>query len=123
MANGYKYQILLVDDDDKFRKNVREFLENRLRNCKYWEAVNGHEALLLVYEKKFDIVICDYDMPVMDGAEFIYKIRKWLRLEIPVILVSDAVLEQDFTKMGFDSFVNKRDMQQSLFNQVRKFIY
>ncbi|MGE5473283.1 MAG: response regulator [Ignavibacteriales bacterium] len=115
-------QILLVDDDDNFRARIRFYLGKVLQNCDFKEAVNGYEALQLVNEKRFDLIISDFDMPIMGGEEFTYKVRKWLHLETPIILVTDLFFEQEYSSMGFSSFVHKSDIHESLLNQVRKFI-
>lgn len=65
-------KVLVVDDS----ATVRQSLSFTLQNAGYEpvEAVNGLVALKIL-EKKFDLVITDLNMPVMDGMEFIRKVR------------------------------------------------
>ena len=52
------------------------------------EAKNGKEALALLKEHKFDMVITDIDMPEMNGFETCQKIREIDKSHIPIIFLS-----------------------------------
>jgi CheY-like chemotaxis protein len=81
-------RILLVDDNPNglsARKQVLEELGHRIAT-----ANNGPDALEQFTRHKFDLVVTDYKMPRMDGAELITKLRK-LAPELPIILVSGFV--------------------------------
>jgi DNA-binding response OmpR family regulator len=67
-------KILLVDDDDAFREQSSQLL----RHAGYivTTAVNGNEALRLVQDNVFDLVITDLIMPEKEGIETIVKMRK-----------------------------------------------
>jgi len=114
-------EILLVDDDTIFVNKLRRLLQNRFKNCDFIEAKNGKEALCTTNNHRFDLIICDYEMPVMDGREFISGIRKW-GLQTPVILLTTLYLAQSYSQMGFTSFVHKSDTEVLLPKEVRKFI-
>ncbi len=60
-------------------------------------AANGAEAVSLVDQRRFDLVLMDLQMPVMDGFEATRRIRKAHR-DLPVIALSAAVLEADRQK-------------------------
>jgi CheY-like chemotaxis protein len=57
--------ILVVDDDKSIRNLIKVYLENEGYNI--MEASNGAEALILINENNFDLVILDVMMPVLDG--------------------------------------------------------
>ncbi len=66
--------ILIVDDMD----SMRGFLKAILRDCGYkyiYEASDGLEALNLVQSRYVDLIISDWNMPKMDGLEFLQTIR------------------------------------------------
>jgi two-component system chemotaxis response regulator CheY len=67
-------QILTVDDS----ASVRQMVSFTLRNagCEVTEAVDGKDGLGQAGRRKFDLVITDLNMPVMDGIEMIASIRK-----------------------------------------------
>ena len=66
--------ILLVDDNRDGLLVRRSLLEEV--GCRVKIAINGEEGLKLFEAEKFDVVVTDYRMPRMDGAELIQRIRK-----------------------------------------------
>lgn len=53
------------------------------------EAVNGKKAFQMLQEKKFDLLITDWNMPKLDGRELLIKIRSDPRLQnFPVLVVT-----------------------------------
>ncbi len=61
-------QILIIDDDENVRLGLRMLLVSE--GYKVLEAKNGNEALALMEIKKPDVILCDVEMPIMDGFEF-----------------------------------------------------
>jgi diguanylate cyclase (GGDEF)-like protein len=84
-----KSNILIIDDSEALRKNVREALQ-RARLTEYcFEAKSGLEGIKVLMEKRVDLIICDIIMPEFDGFKFL--ISKGSRPEfdsIPVILLT-----------------------------------
>jgi two-component system chemotaxis response regulator CheY len=67
-------QVLVVDDSAVIRKVARRILENmNFRTC---EAENGVVALAICQNAMPDIIFLDWNMPVMDGYEFLKELRK-----------------------------------------------
>jgi DNA-binding response OmpR family regulator len=67
-------KILLVDDDDNFRAMLGRVLGDAGHIVTM--AVNGNEALRLVQENAFDLVITDLMMPEKEGIETIVELRR-----------------------------------------------
>src|SRR5699024_46944 len=66
---------LIVDDNDNNRKILRRMLE--IKDIQVEEAESGWKALMiLIDDSKFDVIIMDYHMPIMDGIETIRKIKE-----------------------------------------------
>ncbi|MEM9495199.1 MAG: response regulator [Pseudomonadota bacterium] len=103
-------RILLADDNDVNRKVVHVFLASH--QVKIADAANGLEALKLLDEQPFDIVLLDIQMPVMDGVETLKRIRKKnseLRT-IPVLALTADAMEGDrerYMAMGMDGYIPK----------------
>ncbi|MBI1359789.1 MAG: response regulator [Alphaproteobacteria bacterium] len=114
-------RILLVDDNPVNRQVVKLFLASL--DAVFIEAINGREALEKLSRERFDIVLLDVHMPVMDGKETIRQIRNstedWR--DIPVIaLTADAMSgdKERYLGMGMNDYVSKpidsRELAQKL---------
>ena len=81
-------KILLVDDSSLARKHIKRTLASMgLDNID--EAVNGLEAVELLSNNLFDLVVTDYNMPEMDGRELSAYIREQSSQQsIPIIMVT-----------------------------------
>ena len=70
----YPYSILLVDDEELVRENYANYLDSRFE--KVYEACDGSDAYDTYLKKSPDIIITDIQMPIMNGIEFISKVRE-----------------------------------------------
>ena len=102
-----KSKILVVDDESRMRKLVRDFLVK-----KYYEVVeaaDGEEALYLFFEKNdIDLVILDVMMPKMDGWQVCREIREYSK--IPIIMLTAKSDERDELlgfELGVDEYISK----------------
>ena len=87
-----KLKILVVDDESRMRKLVRDFLE-REGFC-VLEAENGLEAVDRFYEEKdIALIILDVMMPKMDGWGVCREIRK--ESKVPIIMLTARGDERD----------------------------
>jgi len=77
-------RILIVDDEASIRRTLREILE--YEKYKVADAANGMEAIQLVNDHEFDVILCDIKMPEMDGIETLEVIKKMT--DTPVIMIS-----------------------------------
>ena len=118
-ARGAK--ILLVDDNPVNRQVVKLFLAPL--DPVFVEAVNGREALDKLATERFDIVLLDVHMPVMDGKETIKRIRNSNEVwrDIPVIALTADAMSGDrerYLGMGMNDYVSKpidsRELAQKL---------
>ena len=81
-------RVLLVDDSGNARRFMRRVLEN-LGVRDIVEAENGREAAALLAETMVDLIVTDYNMPEMDGREFVEHIRqKSWQQSVPVLMVT-----------------------------------
>ncbi len=69
------YRLLIVDDEKIERNGIRFLLKQMDFKCEIEEAVNGAEALKLIREKDYDILLTDVKMPFMDGIELIGRVK------------------------------------------------
>lgn len=83
-------KILVVDDEESVRKTLARALK-RL-SLEVWEAEDGEKGLELALSNAFDLVITDYQMPMLDGMELIARCRQQYP-KLPFILISGEQLE------------------------------
>lgn len=107
ISGGENLAILCVEDDTTTRLLYHAIFEDL--SCTIFFANDGLEALELFASHKPDIIITDYQMPKMDGLEFIEKVRKQDR-EIPILLVSaieDINVVVKAIELNVSSFIQK----------------
>lgn len=106
-ANMDKLKILVVDDEARMRKLVKDFLVKK--NFDVLEAGDGEEAVDIFYEKKdIALIILDVMMPKMDGWEVCREIRK--NSKVPIIMLTAKSDEKDELlgfDLGIDEYITK----------------
>lgn len=96
-------KILVVDDESRMRKLVKDFLTKK--NFQVLEAGNGEEAMDIFYEERdIALIILDVMMPKMDGWEVCREIRK--NSKVPIIMLTARSDERD-ELLGFDLGVDE----------------
>jgi CheY-like chemotaxis protein len=118
-------RILAVDDSKAmlaFYRNIAPALKVELLT-----AFNGKEALeLLEKGEVFNLIITDMNMPVMNGIEFVRKLREHSEFkDIPVVMVStesDHSQKELAAKAGVNDFIQKPFTNDEIQNKIKKFI-
>lgn len=95
------YKILIADDEEKIREVIKEYAE--FEGYRVSEAENGMQALEMVKEQDFDIIILDIMMPKLDGFSACKEIKKIK--DIPVLMLSARGEEYD-KLFGFETGVD-----------------
>ena len=99
-------QILVVDDESRMRKLVKDFLQRE--GYAVLEAGDGMEAMDIFYEQKIDLVILDVMMPRMDGWQTCREIRR--DSTVPIIMLTARSEERDELQgfeLGVDEYISK----------------
>lgn len=100
-------KILVVDDESRMRKLVRDFLERA--GFQVFEAGDGMEALDVFYDNQdIGLIILDVMMPKMDGWEVCREIRK--ESKVPIIMLTARGEERDELngfELGVDEYISK----------------
>ena len=102
-----KIKILVVDDESRMRKLIRDFLERE--GYQILEASDGVEALDIFYaEKNIDLILLDVMMPRMDGWQVCKEVREYSK--VPIMMLTARAEEQNELKgfeLGVDEYVTK----------------
>ena len=98
-----KLKILVVDDESRMRKLVKDFLVRK--NYDVIEAENGEQAIDLFFSKKdIALIILDVMMPKMDGWQVCKEVRQYSK--VPIIMLTAKSDEKD-ELLGFDLGVDE----------------
>jgi two-component system, cell cycle response regulator DivK len=101
--------ILLVEDDSKSRKLVRDLLT--VKGYTLVEAETGEEGVRLAQERRPSLVLMDIRLPGIDGIQALERLRAEVATrEIPVMAMTASVMAGDRRKVldaGFDAFLSK----------------
>lgn len=102
-----KFKILVVDDESRMRKLVKDFLVKS--EYQVLEAENGEEALDIFFaEKDISLIILDVMMPKMDGWQVCREIRG--ASKVPIIMLTAKSDERDELlgfELGVDEYISK----------------
>lgn len=117
-------KILLVDDVRFFIELEKNYLS--VVDCEIYTASDGKEALEVACEQIPDLVLLDYEMPVMSGIEFIKEAKKNEKLkDIPIVVVSSFVddeLENNLRKNGVSHILKKPFTEDKFIQCVKEFL-
>ena len=101
--------ILIVEDNDKNMKLVRDVLQ--VKGYQTLEAATAEDGIALAQAHSPDLVLMDIQLPGMNGIEALGVLRADAATErIPVIAVTASVMQQDrkkITEAGFDGYIGK----------------
>jgi Response regulators consisting of a CheY-like receiver domain and a winged-helix DNA-binding domain len=98
--------ILVVDDDKSIRNLIKVYLENE--GYSVTEAANGAEALIMINENEFDLVILDVMMPILDGISACLKIRESYTMPIIFLSAKDEEIHKiEGLTIGADDYITK----------------
>jgi CheY-like chemotaxis protein/HPt (histidine-containing phosphotransfer) domain-containing protein len=116
-------KILLVEDNEMNRV-VAETILNQY-GASISEAVNGVEAVDAIRLNKYDIVLMDIQMPVMDGLEATRVIRNEIRSNIPIIALTANAVKGEMEKCiqaGMNDYLSKPFEEEDLIRLIAKWL-
>jgi CheY-like chemotaxis protein len=113
----------LVDDDEMTRKHLKRLLEKNGYPLSI--AENGQEALNTLKREKFDIILMDIQMPVINGIQATKEIRAggYGETNIPIVALTAYAMSGDrekFLQAGMDDYIPKPVSREDLIQKVEK---
>lgn len=113
-------EILVVEDDDDCREILAGVLRRKFREMVVSTAVNGRDGIRKFSESSPGVVVTDMNMPEMNGAEMVAKIRE-LRPETKiVVLTADTATAPQEHSPVCDHYVLKPVDYRDLFSAIEK---
>lgn len=112
-------RILVVDDEEPLRACLRMMLE--MEGHQVTEAANGAEALTQFSLGEFDLVVTDYQMPVMEGNQLAVRL-KLLAPSLPILMVTASGRARRGVENPVDALLNKPFAVTELQRTLRKLL-
>ena len=125
MGDETRLKFLIVDDFSTMRRVVRSLLKEM--GCTHAEeAEDGAVALRMLKSQPFDFVVCDINMPNMDGFEFLKAAKADPVLQhIPVLMVTAEARKEDIVRAaqsGAAGYIVKPFTKVTLEEKVTKIV-
>ena len=115
--------ILIVDDTATARNLVRSTLQNHFGTETILTAANGREALDILRQNRVDIIISDWNMPVMTGEEFLYEVRQNPATKKTPFIMMTSNEDRDFIvtaiQLGVTNYIIKPFTPHELNEKIR----
>ena len=111
--------ILIVEDEQKIRTALRDFLE--FHACKVREAVDGLDAERAVAEKQFDLILLDLMLPKISGEQLCTKWRQE-GLQSPIIMLTAKGQQKEKIvglNLGADDYITKPFSLEELLARIK----
>ena len=114
--------VLIVEDNEKNRKLVRDILQ--FQGYRTLEAENGGDGLALAAGHKPDVILMDIRLPDMDGVHALQRLRSETATKsIRVVALTAFAMPQDRERLlaaGFDGYISKPIDVKGFPEQVRQ---
>ncbi|MFM2227024.1 MAG: hypothetical protein RL664_367 [Bacteroidota bacterium] len=125
MQKSLKGLRVLAAEDNELNRMVLQVI---LKKCEVVLSIaqNGQEAIDLIQEKKFDIVLMDVQMPLVDGLEATKYIRDELKLNTPIIGLSANAMREEVEicrQAGMNDYLVKPYSERALVEIMKKWSF
>ena len=121
IASAGKKTILVVDDDPSYAKMVREWLKDAYR---VYTVTGGMNAITFLLATPVDIILLDYEMPVVDGPQVLQMLRQEpATKDIPVIFLTGVGAREDVERVMAlkpDGYILKSTTKEKLLEYLRE---
>ena len=120
-----QYTCLIVEDSPMMRQLI-VFALGRIRNLKVVEADDGVDGLKKLAGGKFDLVITDINMPIMDGLKLVKRIRSdAVHKDVPIMIITTEGAAEDRQRalqLGANEYVTKPIQAPQVISKVKELL-
>ena len=119
------YTCLVVEDSPMMRQ-LLVFAMSRIKNMGIVEADDGVDALKKLASTKFDIIVTDINMPIMDGLKLVKRIRSDpVYKEVPIVIITTEGAGEDRQRalqLGANSYITKPIQAPQVISTVKELL-
>lgn len=111
---------LLVDDEESFLDQAERFLQKIDPEIELLTAISAQKGFEIIEEKNPDVIVSDYQMPDMDGIEFLKKVREDGR-DVPFIILTGRGKEEvaiEALNRGADGYLKKEGDPDAMYDLI-----
>jgi two-component system chemotaxis response regulator CheY len=116
----------LVVEDSPMMRQLIVFALHRLRELEVVEADDGVDAMRKLAGQKFDIVVTDINMPIMDGLKLVKRIRSdETHKDIPIIIITTEGSQEDRSRalaLGANAYITKPIQAPQVIAKVKELL-
>lgn len=120
-----KLNALVVEDSPPMRKMI-VFALSRVRELTVVEADDGVDALRQIAGQKFDIIITDINMPILDGLKLVKRLRADENYKtVPIVIITTEGAEEDRQRalaLGANAYITKPIQAPQVISLVREIL-
>ncbi|MFO0736562.1 MAG: response regulator [Labilithrix sp.] len=120
-----EYQCLVVEDSPMMRQ-LLVFALSRVKQLKVTEADDGVDGLKKLAGGRFDIILTDINMPIMDGLKLVKRVRTDpIHKDVPIVIITTESAEEDRQRalsLGANAYITKPIQAPQVIAKVRELL-
>ena len=117
-----EYSCLIVEDSPMMRQ-LLVFALSRVKNLRVVEADDGVDGLRKLAGQKFDLILTDINMPIMDGLKLVKRVRSdAMHKDTPIIIITTEGSTEDRQRalqLGANAYITKPIQAPQVIAQVK----
>ena len=123
MMSTPSYNVLIVEDSPTMRQLIA-FALKRIRGIKIVEANDGVDGLKKLSSDKFDLILSDINMPIMDGLKLVSLVRRDPNFkDVPIVIITTEGASEDRERalaLGANEYITKPIQTMKILETVKK---
>jgi two-component system chemotaxis response regulator CheY len=116
----------LVVEDSPMMRQLLVFALSRLKQIRVTEADDGVDGLRKLAAGKFDIILTDINMPIMDGLKLVKRVRSDpAHKDVPIIVITTEASEEDRQRalsLGANAYITKPIQAPQVIAKVKELL-